>query len=434
MNKAELAMLAQRIKADVSVAEAASWFGFEYVRATGNPCPGCQAVSVSKATLALYDDATRWHCFHCDTGGDVIDWVSLRLKRRKGEVIEELAARLGIEGCDPDAVMEYLKERLTEVRHKLTSSLMADDAARQVMRCALAQHAANPKRWTLEWAKAWDRLLGMARSPSEAVRDRAVAYAPELQNAIQAPKAEPNDAHLRNAHLQRVFRDRLMSRAPSVYHEYAHRRRWLEDDCHPYQIGACAPGDGDINLFDGRVVFPIRDMCGRVTGFGGRLVVPQASTRPKAKYVNSFDSALFRKARSLFGIDLAAGAIMARGYAVIVEGYADVLACQVAGIDNAVAACGGSLSVAHAESLSLLCNEAVRMFDADDGGYDACDRATCSLSACGMKSRRAKLPDGMDPDDVLRERGVHALRLAVTGARRGRPDTRLDRAVSALRG
>ena len=141
--------------------------------------------------------------------------------------------------------------------------------------------------------------------------------------------------------------------------------------------------------FRDRVMLPIRTVRGVVCGFGGRaLREPDANGKP-AKYLNSAESAIFKKSELLYGLDSAADAIRSEGQAVIVEGYFDVIACHAAGITNAVAALGTAFGEAHVRLLAKYAKSVVLLFDADGAGQKAAARAMELCTHGGLACRVA---------------------------------------------
>lgn len=148
--------------------------------------------------------------------------------------------------------------------------------------------------------------------------------------------------------------------------------------------------------FRNRLMFPIRDATARVIGFGGRTLVED-----KAKYLNTRQNALFDKGRNLFGIDLARQSISERERAVIVEGYTDCMACHQAGFTEAVASLGTALTEAHVDLVRRYASEMVLVFDSDQAGIDAADRALRVALPRSIAVRLARVPEGKDPGDFL---------------------------------
>jgi DNA primase len=174
---------------------------------------------------------------------------------------------------------------------------------------------------------------------------------------------------------------------------------------------------GRYDFFRDRVMLPVIDQRKRVVGFGGRLLDPDAKDR---KYVNSPESPLFHKKKSLYGLHAALDAIRRSGRAIIVEGNFDVLALHQAGIEEAVAPMGTALTEEQVRELGRLARTIVVVFDGDAAGQRAAQKAIPLLVDAEIKDARiARLPAGVDPDDFVREseRGPDAFRRLVEGAR-----------------
>ena len=187
--------------------------------------------------------------------------------------------------------------------------------------------------------------------------------------------------------------------------------------------GAKAAGllndQGDRCLFDERLIFPIVDQNGRIAGFGGRWLgdtkIDGERTRPK--YVNTRESPLFSKRTLLYGWDVAQPAVRRLKRVTICEGYTDVLACQRAGIDDAVAALGTAFTSEHASLVKRLANDAIILLDSDAAGERASKEAAEKCIAAGLKTLIAPLPAGDDPDSVVRKSGAKTLGHYVNNAK-----------------
>jgi len=169
--------------------------------------------------------------------------------------------------------------------------------------------------------------------------------------------------------------------------------------------GLLKPGrEKPYDAFRNRLIFPILDQAGRPVGFGGRRL----DDEEEPKYLNSPESALFDKSAALYGLHRAARAIQREGCAIVVEGYTDVIACHQRGVEHVVATLGTSLTQGHARALRRLCDTVVLLFDADDAGMRAADRAVEVFFAQPVDVRIAVLPEGKDPADLLEEPGGDA--------------------------
>jgi DNA primase len=164
-------------------------------------------------------------------------------------------------------------------------------------------------------------------------------------------------------------------------------------------------GEGFYDTFRNRLLFPILDERGRPVAFGGRLL-PGNDEGPK--YLNSPESPIYDKSRTLYGLSWARPAIQQRGRAILVEGYFDAVSLWQAGFGEAVATCGTALTAAHAEVLRRLAGIAVALFDADEAGLRAAVRAMDIFLDAGIEGRRLDLGDSKDPDEFVQRHGPPA--------------------------
>jgi DNA primase len=163
--------------------------------------------------------------------------------------------------------------------------------------------------------------------------------------------------------------------------------------------------------FRGRLMIPIRSESGKVIAFGGRII---GDGQPK--YINSSDTPLFHKSHVLFGLDQAKEAILKQEYAVLVEGYMDVIACHRAGVESAVASLGTSLTEEQVKILKRWCRLVVVFYDRDEAGQKAAEKATDLLLDAGLKVRIAVPPPGDDPDSILSKGGASSVQRVVEEA------------------
>jgi len=169
---------------------------------------------------------------------------------------------------------------------------------------------------------------------------------------------------------------------------------------------------GHYDRLRGRVTFPIRDVRGHVIGFGGRAL----SDDDQPKYLNTPESPIFHKREAFFGFPRALEPIRRSGFAVVVEGYFDLIALCRAGIEGCVASCGTALSEEHGRQLRRRTREVVLQFDGDEAGQRAMQRSLEILLPHGLRVRAAALPAGDDPDSFLAREGAEALRELVEQA------------------
>jgi DNA primase len=162
-------------------------------------------------------------------------------------------------------------------------------------------------------------------------------------------------------------------------------------------------GSGHYDALRDRVIFPIRDLQGRAVAFGGR-----ALDGSMPKYLNSRETPLFSKGKTVYALDVARASIRESGEAVVVEGYMDAVACHQFGVGGAVASLGTALTLDQVLLLKRFASRAVLVYDADAAGADASVRGLELFDQAELPVRVAVLPGGTDPDSFLRVRGSDA--------------------------
>jgi len=158
------------------------------------------------------------------------------------------------------------------------------------------------------------------------------------------------------------------------------------------------------DMFRARLMFPIRDAQGRVVAFGGRVLDDRLP-----KYINSPESPIYSKARTVYGLSEARQAITKADRAIIVEGYIDVIALAQAGFKETVASLGTSLTVEQIRLLARYTKNLLACFDGDNAGRKASMRALEVFLDAGMLGRGAFIPPGFDPDTLVRQHGAQAM-------------------------
>ena len=313
------------------------------------------------------DQKGFYHCFSSGKHGDIFTFLMETEGLSFPEAVERLAAEAGVALPAPSREAE-----VQEARRASAYEVM--DLASAFFEGALQGRAG---------AKARDYLAGRGLGP-EVQKAFRIGYAPGERYAL---------------------RDHLAGR--NVPKEVMVELGLLvtgEDVAVPY------------DRFRDRVMFPICDAKGRVVAFGGRAM----SADVPAKYLNSPDTPLFNKGRLLYNLHRARKAVHDRGTVVAVEGYVDVIALSLAGVPHAVAPLGTALTEDQLALLWRLADEPILCFDGDKAGrraaYRALDLALPALGA-GKSLRFALLPEGQDPDDLVRAGGPAAIERVLNGAR-----------------
>ena len=329
-----------------------------------------------------------WHCFGCGAGGDVFKYVEQKENIDFREAVEFLADRYHIE-------MHYKQEQNSDSQargSKRARLLEANEEAQKFFVSNLGTQEAAPAR---------ELLAGRNFTPQQSARF-SCGY---------APKGWDN--------LVRYLANKGFTRQELL------------------DAGLARLGQrGIYDYFRGRLTWPIRDSTGRTLGFGARKLYDDDSI--SAKYINTPDTALYRKTQVLYGIDLAKANIVKKRQVVIVEGYTDVMACHLAGIDTAVATCGTAFGVEHAKIVRRLIaddslgaiqlvgplkvdgqsvsSRIVFTFDGDAAGQKAALHAFGLDSAFLTQTFVAVADNNLDPCDLRIQRGDEAVRSLVAHA------------------
>ena len=206
---------------------------------------------------------------------------------------------------------------------------------------------------------------------------------------------------------ERGFRDAIINRfqlgycpnSGSAFTEFAIKNGYDKD----LLIKVGLTGSYENRLYDryqGRVIFPIHNLTGKVIGFGGRILT---SEKTKAKYVNSPESEIYNKSQTLYGIFFARNEISRLDNCILVEGYADVLSMHQAGIENVVASSGTSLTTEQIRMISRYTKNVTMLYDGDAAGIHAALRGTNMVLEEGMNVRIVVLPPEHDPDSFVQQ-------------------------------
>jgi DNA primase len=185
-------------------------------------------------------------------------------------------------------------------------------------------------------------------------------------------------------------------------------------------------GSGYYDRFRNRLMIPIWDVSGKVIAFGGRALEPK-----EVKYLNSPETALYRKGAHLYGLNVATRAIRERKVVIVVEGYFDAIMLHAYGFDHAVAALGTALTTDQARLLGRYAQTVVLLFDPDAPGIGAARRNLEHLINVDLNWRIVLLSGGLDPDAFLRKHGAAEFQAALDGAQ-DLVEFFLDRRVSGL--
>ena len=172
-------------------------------------------------------------------------------------------------------------------------------------------------------------------------------------------------------------------------------------------VKAPTRGRDPYDAFRGRLIFPIEDVGGRVVAFGGRVIGDVADHVPK--YLNSPESPVYHKGDLLYGLSWSRGAIRRAETALVVEGYVDFVSLAAHGVENAVAPLGTAMTPKQAELVARYAKRVILLYDSDTAGLKATFRSGDELLRAGVEVLVASLPDGEDPDSLIRAHGAAGL-------------------------
>jgi len=313
------------------------------------------------------DRKGRYHCFGCGVSGDHFRFLTDLEGLSFPEAVQQIADLAGVAMPQPDREAEQReKERMGLVEVMEMAARFFEDQL---------QTPAGAK------ARAYLRDRGLTGRTIETFR---LGYAPESRNALKeylAGKGVPKEA---------IEACGLVVHGPEIPVSY--------------------------DRFRDRIMFPILSLREKVIAFGGRAMSPDAP----AKYLNSNETELFHKGSVLYNHARARKAIQTAGTVIAVEGYMDVIALHQAGIENAVAPLGTALTENQLDLLWRMTPQPVLCFDGDGAGIRAANRAA-DLALPFIKPERtvrfALLPDGKDPDDLVRHEGRAPFDKVMAGAR-----------------
>ncbi len=307
-----------------------------------------------------------YHCFGCKAGGSAITFLMEYDHLDFVEAIEELAKMAGVEVPREEGGSRFSPEQQQAQKQAKTNLYELMGQCDVFYRQQLRQHAQSQV--------AIDYLKGRGLSGEIAARYN-LGYAPP-GNTLGP--AMPNQT------------DNLVTTGMLI----------RKDTGETY------------DRFRHRIMFPIRDSRGRVIAFGGRIIPEDnQSTDKVAKYLNSPETPLFHKGRELYGLYEVRKALRHIDRLLVVEGYMDVIALAQQGIDYAVASLGTACTVEHIQKLFRLCSDVVFCFDGDRAGHEAAWRAlenTLPALQGTQQIRFLFLPDGEDPDSMIRKIGKQA--------------------------
>ncbi|TIX50153.1 DNA primase [Alteraurantiacibacter aquimixticola] len=308
-------------------------------------------------SFTVNDQKGFYHCFGCQAHGDVISWMTDQRGLSFMDAVKELAAEAGMEVPRPDP----------------------REAQRAEQRAGLHDVMQAAQDWFVQNLRSPQGKQARDYLASRGFNDRTIerfgfGFAPDSRGGLKEALSRFDEHMLVEAGL-------LIS----------------VDDKPPY------------DRFRGRLMLPIQDARERVIAFGGRILESRDGV---AKYLNSPDTPLFDKGRTLYNIHRAAPASRQSDRVVVVEGYMDVIALAAAGFEDAVAPMGTALTDNQIELLWRMVEKPVLCFDGDAAGRRAAMKAVSRalpLLRPGHSLQIVQLPGGLDPDDLIKQQGAKAM-------------------------
>ncbi len=317
-----------------------------------------------------------YHCFGCGAGGTVFRFIMDYEHVDFPAAVRRLAQRAGI------PVVEEAGSVADDHRHALRKRLLALHAE-----AAAWFHENLLKAPAAQDARAYLTSRGIS---TEIARSWQLGYAPESRDALL------DYLHGKQFSAEEITQAGLVS-----------AREDGRDQSSATPIQRLFP------RFRGRVMFPIRNDYGEVIAFSGRVLDPDAKT---AKYLNSPETPLFTKGRVLYGLDKSKRALIEANTAIVCEGQIDLISAFEAGVENVIAPQGTAFTFEQARLLRRFVESVILCFDSDQAGQKAIGRSLPALLECGLEVRVASLPEGEDPDSLIRAKGVERFREIVNGA------------------
>jgi DNA primase len=358
----------------------------------------CPFHNDTKPSMTVNQERQSWKCWVCDIGGDVFSFVMQREGIDFPTALRMLAERAGIE------LPEFTRGPKTQPgspEDKATLAAAIEEVAQAYYEQLDARKSDDAK-------VAWDYLA--SRGIDDANRQKfRIGFAPQSWDfAVN------------------LLKRKNYSEAVAIACGVAKSRG--------ANNSGSANTSGCYDFFRGRLMFPINNAHGKVISLGGRIIPAIAkrvessgSATPGAKYFNGPETLLYRKSAELYGLDLARDSIRTAGEVLVMEGYTDVVAASMAGIENAVAVLGTALTPQHVRVLKRFTPRVVLVLDGDEAGRRRAEEVLELFVMADADLRILTLPDNADPADFLAANSKAALLEMATNA----PDA-VDHKIACL--
>jgi DNA primase len=325
----------------------------------------CPFHSERTPSFTVNEEKGIFHCFGCGAGGNIFNFLMRANHLNFPEAVKELAKRYSValpkrEQSEEEKRRRSLKARLFEINGM---------AAEYYHRLLVSQKEGEEGR----------RYLVKRGISEEIIAEHRLGFAPAAWDSLA-----------------------LFLQGKGVPSNLAEDLGLII----PRKEGmATGGGPSFYDRFRRRVIFPIINEGGQVSGFGGRIIdnATVSGGQVPPKYLNSPESPVYSKGQMLYGLNVAKGPIREQGRALIVEGYIDLLSMHQEGIRNVVASLGTALTPAQVSLLGRYTREALLVFDADESGKKATQRSLELFLQEGVTARVVSLPGGFDPDSFIRQ-------------------------------
>ncbi|MCY3985676.1 MAG: DNA primase [Candidatus Dadabacteria bacterium] len=357
------------IKAKLSIVDFIQ--GFVSLKKSGKNHIGlCPFHDDNNPSMHVNDERGFFHCFSCGAGGDIFGFLMRYSNIDFPEALKELARKAGVRLPDSSR------------RAKGANKKEADAAKLFHINSLVCLFYSSNLARSEKNSKQARRYLESREITPETIQEFEIGFAPDVWDSLI------KFASRKNINIKKLE-----------------------------ELGLVVPrerGSGYYDRFRGRVMFPIRDIMGRICGFGGRVLAQESPGQPK--YMNSPESSVFDKRNILYGLYHSKNEIRRNRKAVLVEGYLDYIRLYANGIRNVVATLGTAFTNEHSRVLQNFCEEVVIVYDGDPAGIRSAVRAGELLLEQGVSSSICLIPDGLDPDDYLGEYGADSLRELISRA------------------
>lgn len=333
---------------------------YVHLRRRGRTLTGlCPFHNEKTPSFTVYPDTQSFYCFGCGAAGDAITFVRKINNLGYVEAVKQLAARAGMPMPEEDDKESRQRSRMLEMNRCAARYFYEQLNAR-------TPQAAEARRY-------WKEKRGLSDG---AIRRFGLGYAPDEFGGLL---------------------------------HYLRRRGFSDSEVEDAGLAKRSMKGNLYDLFRHRVMVPIIDVRGNIIAFGGRVLDDS-----KPKYINSPETMVYKKSRTLFALNLAKKSASKRF--ILCEGYMDVISMHEAGFDTAVCACGTALTPEQVKLLSEYAEEAVLSYDSDEAGQKATARSLALFSDTPVKVSVLSIPGAKDPDEFIRHYGKERFEMLLNGA------------------